>query len=314
MTLIQLNYIVSVSNLKSFALAAKECFVTQPTLSMQIQKLESDLGVKLFDRSKQPVSTTEIGEKIVEQARILLKESRKITDIIDHELGEVKGRFRLGIIPTIAPYLLPRFVEGFVNRYKKLNLIFDELQTDQIIEKLKKDQLDAAILATPLHENTIIEEPIYYEPFVAYVSKEHKYFKRKSIKAKELEIDQLWLLKEGHCFRDHVIQICKKFNHSNSEKEKRSPSFEGGTIETLRKLVENNFGMTLLPYLAAKEIENSENKIFLRKFDKPIPKREISVIYHKGNERKHIIDALKNEISKIIPKELLSKEKSFILE
>ena len=305
MTLLQLTYIVSVDNSKSFAKAAKECFITQPTLSMQIQKLESDLGVKIFDRTKQPVTPTVIGKKIIEQARILLKESQKITDLVETELGEIKGRFRLGIIPTIAPYLLPRFVEKFVKRYNNINLIFDELQTDQIVERLKKDQLDAAVLATPLNDTQISEIPIYCEPFVAYISNEHRLYKKDKIHPEDLNLKDLWLLKEGHCFRDHVINICG--NLENNEQVVTTPSFEGGNIETLRKLVENNFGMTLMPYLAIKEFEDVQHLKHVRQFVDPIPQREISVVYHKTTSRKHIIDILINEIKNSIPQELLNK-------
>jgi LysR family hydrogen peroxide-inducible transcriptional activator len=285
---------------------------------MQIQKLEEELGVKIFDRSNYPVRVTEIGIKIIEQAREIIRESRKIKELADAELGIIRGRFRLGIIPTIAPFLLPRFVERFVKKYDKLNLVFDEIQTEQIIEKLKKDQLDAAILATPLNDHAIIEEPIYYEPFVGYVSKEHKLYSHANIDAEELELDDLWLLKQGHCFRDHVINICKQYSHHEIEtragvEEHHSPTFEGGTIETLRKLVENNFGMTLLPYLAVKEIEEAGKGNYIKVFNDPVPKREISVVYHKSNVRKHIIEALKQEIISVIPEEILLKENSFIV-
>ncbi|MFA3783473.1 LysR substrate-binding domain-containing protein [Melioribacteraceae bacterium 4301-Me] len=313
MTITQLTYIVAVDNFKSFAQAASECFVTQPTLSMQIKKLEDELGIKIFDRASYPVKTTKIGAKIIEQARTVLKEHQKIKEIVDEELGIIKGRFRLGIIPTIAPFLLPLFLENFIKKHSQLNLVFDEIETDIIIDKLKKDQLDAAILATPLNDNTIVEEPIYYEPFVAYVSKKHFLFNRKKINAAELQLKDLWLLKEGHCFRDQVINICKKYCSINPQEEKPSPTFEGGTIETLKKLVENNFGMTLLPYLAVKEIENTENYKFVREFEKPVPKREISIVYHKSYGGKRIIKALKKEILSVVPAQLLVKEKSIIV-
>jgi len=313
MTLTQLTYIVAVENLKSFAHAASECFITQPTLSMQIKKFENELGVKIFDRTSYPAKATKIGSKIIEHARVVLNETRKIREIADEEQGIIRGRFRLGVIPTVAPFLLPLFLENFIKKHKPLNFVFDEIETEPIIEKLKKDQLDAAILATPLNDNTIIEEPIYYEPFVGYVSKEHFLFNHKKINAADLKLKDLWLLKEGHCFRDQVINICKKYSSIDMENENPSPSFEGGTIETLRKLVENNFGMTLLPYLAVKEIENTENYKYVREFEDPVPKREISIVYHKSNCTRRLIKALKEEIKSVIPRHLLLKENGIIV-
>ncbi len=249
MTLTQYSYIIAIDNYKSFAAAANHCFVTQPTLSMQIKKLEDELGAVIFDRSKQPVEVTEIGKKIIEQARIVLKEHEKILDLIDQEKSELSGKFKIGIIPTIAPYLIPLFLVNFINKYPKVELVFDELQTDQIIHKLIKDELDTAIIASSAFKKELVEKPIYFEPFVAYVSPNHKFYKSKKIDAKYLNIEDVWLLKEGHCLRDHVIQVCNTLELKTTNKAVQL-SFEGGTLDTLMKLVDNNFGMTLLPYLA----------------------------------------------------------------
>ena len=312
MTLTQLSYIVAVDNYKNFAAAAEHCFVTQPTLSMQIQKLEAELGVMIFDRTKQPAVPTDIGRKIIDQARLVLHESSRINDIISVATQDVTGIFKLGIIPTIAPYLLPLFIEKFISKYTKLDLVIDEIQTHQIVEKLKKDELDAAILATPLNEASIIERPVYYEPFVAYVSENHELYNKDKIDSKDLSLKDLWLLKEGHCFRDHVLQICKSYLHPSSNDE-RTLRFEGGTIDTLKKLVEKNFGMTLLPYLSLAEIEGTEKYKHIRTFNEPVPRREISIVYRRSKLKKHIIDLLDKEIRSIIPIELLNKENSIIV-
>lgn len=312
MTLVQLSYIVAVDNYKSFAIAAKKCFITQPTLSMQIQKLENELDILIFDRSKYPIKPTDIGRKIIDQARVILRESRRINDLINEQSNEISGDFRLGIIPTIAPYLLPVFIESFVEKYDKLNLVIDEIQTDQIIDKLRKDELDAGILATPLYIPEIKEDPLFYEPFVGYISKKHELFKKERIEVNDLNLSDLWLLKEGHCFRDHVIQICKKFNDSNNKDLKIN--FEAGTMETLMKLVENNFGITLIPYLLAEEIVGTDRATHLRPLNEPVPKREISIIYQRAHLKKKVIDLLKKEIVDSIPSHLRDRDNSFVVE
>jgi LysR family hydrogen peroxide-inducible transcriptional activator len=303
---------VEVANCRSFYLAAQKSFVTQPTLSMQIQKLEKELGVLIFDRSRQPITATDIGQKIIEQARIVLQEYSRINEIINFESNEIKGVLRLGIIPTVAPYLLPLFLENFTNNYPHVNLIFDEIQTMEIIKKLKTDELDAAIIVTPLKLPDIIEEPLYYEPFIAYISEKHRLFGRKKIKSSDLLLKDLWLLKEGHCFRDNIIQICDRYCRTSLPPE-TNISFEAGTIDTLMKLVEHNFGMTLVPYLLAHEIENTERKKYLCEIEKPTPKREVSIIYKRAYVKKHLINLLKKEILISIPEELKRKKPGFVV-
>lgn len=312
MTIVQLSYVVAVNDSKSFAKAAEKCFVTQPTLSMQIQKLEDELGVIIFDRTKKPVAPTEIGVKLIEQARIIIREKERVYDIIRQETEEISGKFKLGIIPTIAPYLLPRFVEGFAKKYKAVELIIDELQTDQIVDKLKRDELDAGILATPLYVKELTEQPIFYEPFVAYVSKNHKLYETRKINPEDLDIHDLFLLKEGHCFRDHVLQICKSYG-DNRHPNIRTVNLEGATLETLMKMVDKNISMTLIPYLAMKEIEGTDKMKYVRKFDEPVPTREISIVYHRAQLKKQLIDLLVEQIKTSIPKELLELKKEFVV-
>ncbi len=307
MTLTQLTYIVAVDNHKNFAKAADKCFITQPTLSMQIQKLEEELGVLLFDRSKQPVKTTDLGLKIIEQARIVLDETTRIDDIIEQEKKEIAGTFKLGIISTIAPNLLPLFIQNIISRYAKLEVIINELQTNEIIEKLKSDELDAGILATPLNKDDIVELPLYYEPFVGYLSKEHRLWKKKKLSPGDLLFDDLFLLKEGHCFRDQVIKICSKYREEKKDSS-RNINFEGSNLDTLKKMVEKNFGMTLMPYLSTVEIKNTENHKRIRLFKPPMPIREISIVFQRAKLKKHIIDIFANEIKSSVPKKLLNKE------
>ncbi|MGE5412017.1 MAG: LysR substrate-binding domain-containing protein [Clostridiales bacterium] len=315
-SLVQLSYIIAVDNYRHFATAAQKCFVTQPTLSMQVQKLEDELGILIFDRSKFPVTPTDIGKAVIEQARKVLQETARISDIISIHSKEISGVFRVGVIPTIAPYLLPLFLESFLENYPKVDLVIDEIQTHQILEKLRKEEIDVGLMATPLYQNDLTENPLYYEPFVAYVPPGHRLYKKKKIAAGELSVNDILLLKEGHCFREHALQLCK--DHA-SHKHQFNLRFEGGNLETLKKLVEKNFGMTLLPYLATKDIENKEQMKYLREFEAPVPKREISLVYLRAYLKKHIINAFETEILKAvadspIAQTIMSKENSFIVE
>ncbi|MGE5681117.1 MAG: LysR substrate-binding domain-containing protein [Bacillota bacterium] len=317
-SLVQLSYIVAVDNYRHFATAAQNCFVTQPTLSMQIQKLEDELGVLIFDRSKVPVTPTDIGKAVIEQARKILQETSRITDIINIHSKEISGIFRVGVIPTIAPYLLPLFLEPFLEKYPKVELVIDEIQTSQIIEKLRKEEIDLGLMATPLYQNDLIEKPLYYEPFVAYISQEHRLSKKKKLTTSDLSVNDLLLLKEGHCFREHALQLCK--DHAQ-HKHQHNLKFEGGNLETLKRLVEKDFGMTLLPYLAAFDMESADVKKpgSLKEFDEPVPKREISLVYLRAYLKKHIISAFEGEILKAIAdhqinQKLMGKDNSLIVE
>lgn len=313
-SLIQLSYIVAVDNYRHFATAAKHCFVTQPTLSMQIQKLEEELGILIFDRSKQPVAPTDIGRSVIDQARRTLQEAARIQDIIELQSTEVSGTLRLGVIPTIAPYLLPLFLDSFLKNYPKVDMIIDEIQTDQILERLRKEEIDLGLMATPLYQNDLIEKPLFYEPFVGYVSKDHRLFPKKKITPEDLSARDMLLLKEGHCFRGHALQLCKdEKSRSNKDISPNLLRFEGGNLDTLKKLVEKNFGMTLLPYLAARDIDKAKKQMYVREFSSPVPKREISLVYLRAYLKKHIINVLEEEILKSIPSELLTKEKSLIV-
>lgn len=312
MNLSQLKYIIEVYHNKNFARAAEHCFVTQPTLSMQISKLEEELGILIFDRSRQPVIPTVLGEKIIKQAYSILREVEKINEIIIEERGEVSGEFKLGIIPTIAPYLLPLFLERFIIRYPKINLVVDESQTNEIVEKLRRGDLDAGIVATPLKLDDIKESPLYYEPFTAYVSKQHPFYYYKKIKSSDLRLDDIWLLKDGHCFRDHVIKLCEAYGKKESIKS-LPVYFEGGSLETLMKLVENNYGMTLLPYLASLQLDENKSKLN-REFETPVPYREIGLVYHRSQLKKYIIDKLKKKVLQNLPEGVGLKKPETLIE
>lgn len=313
MTQTQMQYIVAVDNYKSFIKASEKTFVTQPTLSMQIKKLEEELGIIIFDRSKMPVATTDIGHKIITQARKALLESNLIYDIIKEESDIITGEFRLGVIPTIAPFLLPLFLEKFVKKNNGLELTIEELQTEEIIDRLKKDEIDAGIVATPLSNKEITELPIYYEPFYAYVSQKHSLFEKGKISSKDLNINDVWLLKEGHCFRDQVVNICSANKNLNTDK-KPLLNFEGATLDTVIRMVENNFGMTLIPYLLGKELNLTRKRKYIREFKNPIPKREISIIFQRSFLKRKIIYKLQEEIVNHLPNELTNKKTGYVVD
>lgn len=295
MTITQLQYVLAVAEHKNFTLAAEKCFVTQPTLSMQIQKIEEELKVQIFDRSKKPIQLTEIGQKIVNQAKNIVIEADRIKDIVEHQKGFIGGEFRLGIIPTIMPTLLPMFLNNFIKKYPKVKLIIEELNTDEIILRLKKGHLDAAIAATPLEDEKIKEIVLYYEPFVAYIPTSFAISQKNEIEVSDLNLDDILLLQDGHCFRDGILNLCKTqdINASNSFQ------LESGSFETLIKLADEGLGTTLLPYLHTLDLKEKD-KSKLRNFKEPKPAREVSLIYPKNELKIHIIDALRNTISGVV--------------
>ncbi len=295
MTITQLQYVLAVAEYKNFTLAAEKCFVTQPTLSMQIQKVEEELGIQIFDRTKKPIQMTEIGKKIVTQAKNIVNEADRIQDIVHQQKGFIGGEFRLGIIPTIMPTLLPMFLSNFIKKYPKVKLIIEELNTEDIILKLNNGHLDAAIAATPLNEEKIKEVVLYFEPFVAYIPENHGSFNKKEIEIDDLNLDEILLLQDGHCFRDSILNLCKSSNNL----ENNHFQLESGSFETLIKLADEGLGTTLLPYLHTLDL-NEKDQTKLRHFVEPKPAREVSLIYPKNELKIHIIEALRNTISGVI--------------
>lgn len=295
MTITQLIYVLAVAEQQNFTKAAEKCFVTQPTLSMQIQKLEDQLSVQIFDRSKKPIELTDVGRKIVNQAKNIVNESYRIQDIVDQQKGFIGGEFKLGIIPTIMPTLLPMFLKTFIKKHPKVKLKIEELTTDEIISKIADGHLDAAIVATPLEQESIKERVLYYEPFVSYIPKGHRLHHNNKIGVSDLDINDMLLLEDGHCFRDGVINLCKAFKNNTEDKFQ----LESGSIETLIKLSNEGLGMTLLPFLHTLDIKENE-KDNLHYFKDPSPAREVGIIYHKSELKMQIIDALHNVISGII--------------
>jgi LysR family hydrogen peroxide-inducible transcriptional activator len=294
MTITQLKYVLAVAEHKNFTVASEHCFVTQPTLSMQIQKLEEELETKIFNRSKKPIQLTEIGKKIVEQAKIIVNESTRITDIVEQQKGYIGGDFKLGIIPTVMPTLLPLFLKTFIKKYPKVNLKIEELTTEECIHKLTDGHIDVAIAATPLENESIKERVLYYEPFVGFIPKENHLYNQKTITVDELNIDEILVLEDGHCFKESILNLCSAIGKTNNHFQLFSGSFN-----TLIKLSKEGLGMTLLPYLQTLDL-NESDLACLRHFEEPVPAREISIIYHKSQLKIHLIETLKNLIDSVI--------------
>jgi len=307
MTLTQLEYLVAVDTHRSFARAAKHCYVTQPTLSMQIKKVEEELNVLLFDRSKKPVVTTEMGIQVINQARVILQEAGRIPEIIQNQKDEIKGELHVGIIPTLSPYLLPLFITKFIEKYPEVTLVVEEILSSEIIKKLKDDRLDVGILVTPLNEKSIVEFPMFYEKFFIYMSTKHPLFTKELINLKELDVSEMWLLQEGHCFRSQTLNICGEKRNENARLR-----FESGSLETLKRIVEKQFGYTFLPELATIDMESSSMK-YLKSFQNPEPMREVSLITHRSFIKKRLINLLFEEIKAHIPPHLLEKDRGRII-
>lgn len=301
MTIQQLEYIIAVDKFRHFGHAAEACFVTQPTLSAQVSKLERELDVILFDRSKMPVIPTETGEILIAQAKRVVMESKAIFETIAQLKGDIGGILKLGIIPTLAPYLLPLFIKAFINKYPNVRLQVQEMVTEDILKKLKNDELDLGIVVTPLAESGIDEKPIFYEKFYAYLSINHPLLKKESVKIADILGEDLWVLQQGHCFRDQVLSLCdqSKFKGLNFQ-------YESGSLEGLKNLVNRYKGITLLPELATFGL-SSEEKKQLRPFEGEQPIREVSLVLTRSYLKKRQVELLYQEITAAIPASMISK-------
>ncbi len=309
-TLIQLEYIIAVDTYRHFATAAAKCFVTQPTLSMQIKKLEDHLGLIIFDRSKQPVVPTLLGEKVIAQARVVLMENSKIERLIAEEQNSISGELKIGIIPTISPYLLPLFTGSFKTKFPQVNMKVEELITEQIEDKLKKDLIDVGILVTPLNNSAIIEQPLYYEEMLVYSNRKHQFASQAIIDIKDIATPEIWLLSDGHCFRHQVVNLCdiKDFKSDALPFE-----FEGGNLDTLIRIIDKEGGFTLIPELSSLEFDE-ERKKQVKKFHDLTPLREVALVYTRKFAKTKLIESLAQTIRESVPQNFLNKKRGTIVE
>lgn len=309
MTFTQLEYLIALDRFRHFGVAAENSFVTQPTLSMQVQKLEQEVGIKIFDRSKQPVIPTEAGREIIEHAKKIIAERDGLLDVVQMRKGILSGELRIGIIPTLAPYLLPLFVRELVKNYPSVKLVVQEMMTDLIIERLRDGSIDAGILVTPLNEQGIREDVLFYEELMVYVSKKNREYKKQYILPQEIDPSKLWLLEEGHCFRSQIVNLCdlKKAGRAGHIFE-----YEAGSIETLRRMVELTDGITILPELAVIEMSGQQQQQ-LKQFKRPAPMREVSLAVHRDFVKKRLIEILKKEILRALPEKLKKNKGNVVM-
>lgn len=297
MNLQQLEYIVAVDQYRHFVQAADKCCVTQPTLSMMIKKLEEELDVKIFDRTKQPIVPTGIGRQVIDHAKVILREAGRLQEMAKHHNGDLSGELRIGIIPTIAPYLLPAFIQGFISAYPNIRLHVSEMITERILNEVKRGNLDAGIVASLSDENSLQEIPLYKERFYVYVTESTSLYDKKYILPEDIDPNELWLLEEGHCFRTQIQKLCELSKNSDVG---NSFQYRSGSIETLIRLVEKNGGITLLPELAVHELSKSQQKS-VRRFKEPEPAREVCLVTNREQMKSRLIDALRVSIMEQLP-------------
>ncbi|HEX5652393.1 MAG TPA: LysR substrate-binding domain-containing protein [Chitinophagaceae bacterium] len=309
MTLVQLEYIIAVDTWRHFATAATHCFVTQPTLSMQIQKLEEELDIKIFDRSKQPVVPTEIGTEIIDQARKIVAEKNALLESVQSKKGMLVGELRIGIIPTLAPYLLPLFIQPFTKKYPAVRLVVHEMMTELIVARLREGKIDAGILVTPLQEAGIREYILFYEELMAYVSRKNAVYEKTYVLPQDIDPNKLWLLEEGHCFRSQIVNLCELQKIS---RDSHHFDYEAGSIETLRRMVEMNDGITIIPELATLDMPFKQTQL-IRHFKKPAPMREVSLVVHRNLVKKRLIDVLRQEILLTVPEKVRKNKTAHIV-
>jgi LysR family hydrogen peroxide-inducible transcriptional activator len=304
-TLTQLGYVLAVNKYRHFGKAAKSCFVTQPTLSMQVQKLEAELGVVIFDRSKSPILPTTEGAAVIQQAKVLVREQRRLLELVARGKDELGGDFRLAIIPTLSTYILPLFLKPFGEKYPNVNLIIEESKTEEIVRLLAEDEIDAGLLVTPLNDDSLRERVLCYEPLYLFVGPDHELARKQKVREKDLDLSEIWLLNKGNCFRDQVLNICAEYRDLDEVAGK--VRFESGNLETLKNLVLTNSGYTILPHLAVRQL-STQHKKWVREFRNPVPTREISLVYGRKVLRERLIDALEEEILRALPRELRAVE------
>jgi LysR family hydrogen peroxide-inducible transcriptional activator len=301
MTITQLEYVVAVATYRSFVAAAEKCFVTQPTLSMQIQKLEDELNVKIFDRNKHPIIPTEIGEEIIRQSKVILSEAGKINEIIQNKTGDIAGKFSIAIIPTLAPYIVPQLIQNLTQKHPKLQLTILELQTKDIIKQLKNDEIDCGLVSTPLDDINIKEYPLFHETLVAYFGANESALNNKTVNVNDLDLSRFWMLNEGNCLRNQVINLCSdQIAKLHNEK---SYKYETSNVETLRKMVDKAGGMTILPEFSTLDF-NEAQQDQIRYFEGEEPVRELSIVTNNHFVRKYILQNVMDAILEIVPEKM----------
>lgn len=299
MTLQQLEYTIALDTYRHFVTAAEKCFVTQPTITIQVKKLEDEIGFLIFDKSTSPFKPTALGELFINKSKIILREVNELKNMVSTELDSLVGEYKIGVLPTVSPYLIPLISGAFAKKYPDTMLIIEEMQSDQIISALQKSEIDIGILVTPLNEPFVREIKLYNEPFVFYGQK-GTFDDKKEVSASEIEnLENLWLLKNGHCFRNQVLNICSQSTNP------QNIQFQSGSIEALKKMVDNYGGFTLVPEMAINKNDNGCNINFIE----PKPIREVSIVVHHSFAKDSLIDAIRLEVLDKIPKSFVKNDR-----
>lgn len=295
MTLTELKYIVALARERHFGRAAEACFVSQPTLSVAIKKLEEELGVQLFERGGSEVAVTPVGEQIVEQAQHVLEQSNAIREIAAQGRDPLAGALRVGVIYTIGPYLLPHLVRQMIADVPQMPLLLQENFTTKLLELLRQGDIDVAILADPFHDGGLVTQPVYDEPFIVAVPKGHPWEGRERIRSAELREQTMLLLGTGHCFRDHVLEVCPELARYSQASGGIQKTFEGSSLETIRHMVASGIGVTVLPRMARPDLSPDGLLTYLP-FERPEPYRRVSLVWRKSYSRRPAIEALRSAI------------------
>lgn len=300
MTLQQLSYLVALDTHRQFGLAAEKSCVSQPALSVQVQKLEEELGVLLFDRTQRRIEPTAVGAQIIAQARRVLREAQQLREVVAAAKGEVVGELRLGVISTLAPYLVPRFLVSLTTAYPQLHVHIEELRSEEIMQRLKDYRLDVGLLVTPLDDQLLHEYPLLDEPFLLLASEDHPLAAQAAVRPADLASPGLWLMQEGHCFRNQVLNLCGRGTAPGPV------AYESGSIETLKELVRRHHGYTLVPELAV--LDEVDHNPLLKRFVTPAPVREVSLVVHHSFVRTALLTALGELIRASVPERLCAGE------
>jgi LysR family hydrogen peroxide-inducible transcriptional activator len=294
MTLTELRYVVAVARERHFGRAAEACFVSQPTLSVSIKKLEEELDVRIFERGASEVSVTPLGAEIVRQAQSVIEQAAGIREIAKRHKDPLSGPLRLGVIYTIGPYLLPDLVRQAIDRVPQMPLMLQESFTTRLLEMLRTGELDAAIMAEPFPDTGLAVAPLYDEPFMVALPANHPLARRKSITAEELKEEKMLLLGTGHCFRDHVLEVCPEYARFSSDAEGMRKTFEGSSLETIKYMVASGMGVTVVPQLAV--AAEAQPHVVYVPFAKPVPTRRVVLAWRRSFTRYEAIAALRNVI------------------
>jgi LysR family transcriptional regulator, hydrogen peroxide-inducible genes activator len=296
MTLTELKYIVAVAREKHFGHAAEACFVAQPTLSVAIKKLEDELGVPIFERGGSEISMTPLGSQIVAQAERVLEQTAAIREIAKQNKDPLTGQLRLGVIYTVAPYLLPQLVRNMIERVPQMPLVLQENFTVKLVEMLRQGELDAAIMAQPFPQQGLLVQPLYDEPFVVAMPSSHPWSGREKISSADLKNETMLLLGNGHCFRDQVLEVCPEMARFSTTGDGIARTFEGSSLETIRHMVASGIGITVLPKASVPDMQAQDGLLRYVPFEDPVPTRRVVIAWRKSFTRRPAIEAVRQAV------------------